>query len=322
MEQTLNYNKKNFIGKKFIDTPFAVDFKEKIANLIIRAESTKFLMGELDYPHESGELIPFGYHIKKIKEDINFTGTLIVLRNLRETKELLELKRIDKLKDEFVSMVSHELRTPLTSIKAYAETLLDMAEEDSVEQNFLSIINEESDRLNRLINDILDLSKIEAGKMEFIYEKNDINEVVEKAVKNMKSYAETKNIKIEHLLDYKMEKILFDKDRILQVLLNLINNAIKFSFDGDTLVLRTSETDKDYISIEVEDHGTGIDKENAEVIFEKFKQIQNVLTRDVGGTGLGLPICKRIIEEHYGKIWVESEKNKKTIFKILLPIVK
>ena len=81
MEQTLNYNKKNFIGKKFIDTPFAVDFKEKIANLIIRAESTKFLMGELDYPHESGELIPFGYHIKKIKEDINFTGTLIVLRN-------------------------------------------------------------------------------------------------------------------------------------------------------------------------------------------------------------------------------------------------
>ena len=158
--------------------------------------------------------------------------------------------------------------------------------------------------------------------MEFIYEKNDINEVVEKAVKNMKSYAETKNIKIEHLLDYKMEKILFDKDRILQVLLNLINNAIKFSFDGDTLVLRTSETDKDYISIEVEDYGTGIDKENAEVIFEKFKQIQNVLTRDVGGTGLGLPICKRIIEEHYGKIWVESEKNKKTIFKILLPIVK
>ena len=150
----------------------------------------------------------------------------------------------------------------------------------------MSIINEESERLNRLINDILDLSKIEAGKMEFIYEKNDINEVVVKAIKNMKSFAETKNIKIEHMLDYKMEKILFDKDRILQVLLNLINNAIKFSFDGDTLIIRTEETEEDYISIEVEDHGTGIDKENLDVIFEKFKQIQNVLTRDVGGTGL------------------------------------
>lgn len=279
-------------------------------------------MGELEYPHESGELIPFSYNIKKIKEEHNFTGTLIVLRNLKETKELNELKRIDKLKDEFVSMVSHELRTPLTSIKAYAETLMDMAEEGGIEHNFLSIINEESERLNRLINDILDLSKIEAGKMEFIYERNDINEVVEKAVKNMKSYAETKRIKIEQVLDYNADKILFDKDRILQVLLNLINNAIKFTNEGDTLFIRTQEYDEKYVSIEIEDHGLGVSKENLESIFEKFKQAQNILTRNVGGTGLGLPICKKIVEEHYGKIWVESEKNQKTVFKVLLPIIK
>lgn len=321
METVLGIKEKSLLGKRFLESALVPEFKEKINNLIVRSKDTKALMGEIDYPHKSGELIPFAYHIKKIREDVNFTGTLIVLRNLKESKELLELKRIDKLKDEFVSMVSHELRTPLTSIKAYAETLLDMAEEGGVEKEFLGIINEESERLNRLINDILDLSKIEAGKMEFIHEKNDINEVVEKAVKNMFSYAETKNIKIEHVLDYEIGKILFDKDRILQVLLNLINNSIKFSFSGDTLIIRTVKEDEEYVRIEIEDHGIGIDKEHLDVIFEKFKQIQNVLTREVGGTGLGLPICKRIIEEHYGKIWVESEKNKITKFIILLPLV-
>lgn len=320
MENDLGVKAKMLLGKNFSKSPLSNDFIEKIELLIERVKTTKSIVGELDYPHPSGELIPFSYHIKKIKEDINFTGTLIVLRNLRETKELLELKRIDKLKDEFVSMVSHELRTPLTSIKAYAETLVDMAEEGSVEKEFLNIINEESDRLNRLINDILDLSKIEAGKMEFIYDRADINEAIEKAVKNMFSYAETKNIKIEQVLDYTMEKILFDKDRILQVLLNLINNAIKFTKLGDTIIIRSIK-EEDYIKIEIEDHGIGIDKEHIDVIFEKFKQIQNVLTRDVGGTGLGLPICKKIVEEHFGKIWVESEKNKFTKFIILLPIV-
>lgn len=320
MENDLGVKAKTLLGKDFFKSSLAKDFVDRVSLLIERLKTTRALSGELDYPHPSGELIPFAYHIKKIKEDVNFTGTLIVLRNLRETKELLELKRIDKLKDEFVSMVSHELRTPLTSIKAYAETLLDMAEEDSVEKEFLNIINEESDRLSRLINDILDLSKIEAGKMEFIYERNDINNIIERAVKNMFSYAETKNIKIEQVLDYEMEKILFDKDRILQVLLNLINNAIKFTKPGDTIIIRSQKED-DYIKVEVEDHGIGIDKEHIELIFEKFKQIQNVLTRDTGGTGLGLPICKRIVEEHFGKIWVESEKEKYTRFTILLPIV-
>ena len=320
IENILGIKAKLVLGKKFINSPLVEEFKLKIETLIVRAKSVKTLAGELDYAHPSGELIPFGYHIKTIKEDVNFTGTLIVLRNLRETKELMELKRIDKLKDEFVSMVSHELRTPLTSIKAYAETLLDMAEEGGVEKEFLSIINEESDRLSRLINDILDLSKIEAGKMEFIHEKNDINLIIEKAIKNMNSYAETKDIKIEQVLDYSIEKILFDKDRILQVLLNLINNSIKFTFNNDTLIVKT-EKEEDYVRIEIVDHGIGIDNEHLDVIFEKFKQVQNVLTREVGGTGLGLPICKRIVEEHYGKIWVESEKGKYTKFIILLPIV-
>lgn len=320
IEFNFSVKAKLVLGKSFDDSPLVEDFKAKMKTLIDRSRNAKTLSGEIDYPHPSGELIPFAYHIKKIKEDVNFTGTLVVLRNLRETKELIELKRIDKLKDEFVSMVSHELRTPLTSIKAYAETLLDMVEEGGVEKEFLNIINEESDRLNRLINDILDLSKIEAGKMEFIYEKSDINELVEKAIKNMNSYAETKNIKIEQVLDYSLGKILFDKDRILQVLLNLINNSIKFTFADDTIIIRTC-SENEFLRIEIEDHGIGIDKEHIDVIFEKFKQIQNVLTRDVGGTGLGLPICKRIIEEHYGKIWVESEKNKFTRFIILLPMI-
>lgn len=317
LEQILSCRKRDFVGKAFENTPFSDDFKEKMSVLIARAKVSKFLLGEIDYIKEL-EVIPFGYHIKCIEEDYGFTGVLIVLRNLKETKELMELKRIDKLKDEFVSMVSHELRTPLTSIKAYTETLMDMAEDESIEKEFLSIINEESDRLNRLINDILDLSKIEAGKMDFFYEKQNVNSVIEKAILNMKSFASSKNIIIEGQLNNTIKDILIDKDRILQVLLNIINNSIKFTFEGDRVIVRTVDLE-DSILIEVEDHGNGIDEDKLELIFEKFSQVQNVMTRSIGGTGLGLPICRKIVEEHYGKIWVESKKNIETIFKIKLP---
>ncbi len=311
--------RKEIVGIKLSDSKLEEDFRKKLEPLIIRAKNTKRLEDEITYKLEDG-LIPFGVSIKRLEDEIDFAGTIIVLRNLKESKELKELKRIDKLKDEFISMVSHELRTPLTSIKAYTETLLDMEEEESYQKEFLEIISEETDRLNRLINDILDLSKIEAGKMEFDHKEWDINSVITKACRNMETYGKGKNITINFIPDLDIGKILFDKDRILQVLLNLINNAIKFTDNGKTIDIRVGIYNKKFVKVEVEDKGVGIDKEDQEVIFQKFKQAQNIMTREHGGTGLGLPICKKIIEEHFGEIWVESEKGKGSKFIFTLPI--
>lgn len=323
IESILGINKKDMIGKNFAESILEINFRNKIIDLLKRLKTVSKLEGEVSYQLENEELIPFGVNIKKIEDNIEFSGTIIVLRNLKESKELKELKRIDKLKDEFISMVSHELRTPLTNIKAYTETLLDIHEEqDDYEKEFLEIINEETERLNRLINDILDLSKIEAGKMEFIHKEYNINEVIERAYKSTARFAEQKNINIELELDKKLETILFDKDRILQVLLNLINNAIKFTSQGKKVIIKSSIFNSKFIKIEVEDQGIGIDKKDMDIIFQKFKQAQNVHTRDHGGTGLGLPICKKIIEEHLGNIWVESEKGLGSKFIFLLPILK
>lgn len=311
--------RKEIVGVKLCESRLEPNFRKKLEPLIIRAKNTKKLEEELSYELDEG-LIPFGVSIKRLEDDIDFAGTIIVLRNLRESKELKELKRIDKLKDEFISMVSHELRTPLTSIKAYTETLLDMEEEESYQKEFLEIISEETDRLNRLINDILDLSKIEAGKMEFNHQEWDINDIISKACRNMETYGKNKNITIKFIPDLNISKILFDKDRILQVLLNLLNNAIKFTHDGEIISVRVGIYNKKFVKVEVEDRGVGIDKSDQELIFQKFKQAQNIMTREHGGTGLGLPICKKIIEEHFGKIWVESEKGKGSKFIFTLPI--
>lgn len=319
IETFIGIKKEEVIGKRLEESILEERFKKKLEKLIKRSKTVRKLDEELSYRLSDEEEIPFGVNIKNLEDEIDFAGTIIVLRNLKESKELKELKRIDKLKDEFISMVSHELRTPLTNIKAYTETLLDMEEEDSFQKEFLGIISEETDRLNRLINDILDLSKIEAGKMEFKHEEQEINDVVERACKNTSSFAQGKEIELEFEAHFNLGKILFDKDRILQVLLNLINNAIKFTDKGKKVIVRTGIYNEKYIKVEVEDQGIGIDKEDQELIFHKFKQAQNVLTRTHGGTGLGLPICKKIIEEHLGSIWVESEKGKGSKFIFILP---
>lgn len=323
IESIIGINKKDMMGQIFCQSLLEEKFREEVIRLLKKLNTVNKFESEISYDLGNGDIIPFGVHIKKIEDSVEFSGTIIVLRNLKESKELKELKRIDKLKDEFISMVSHELRTPLTNIKAYTETLLDMHEEEGdYENEFLTIINEETERLSRLINDILDLSKIEAGKMEFIHKEYNINEVVERAYKSTMRYAETKDIALEMELDVGLGTLLFDKDRILQVLLNLINNAIKFTGSGKKVVIRSGKQDANFAKIEVEDQGIGIDEEDMEIIFQKFKQAQNVHTRDHGGTGLGLPICKKIIEEHLGSIWVESKKGEGSKFIFILPILK
>jgi signal transduction histidine kinase/HAMP domain-containing protein len=230
-----------------------------------------------------------------------------------------QTRKLDQLKSDFVSKVSHELRTPLTSIKGFTEILLSYDDVDSkTQKEFLNIINDESERLTRLINDILDLSKIEAGKIGWKIQPVSIAEIVEYAVKLLQPIAHEKNLQIKTEVLSDLPIVRGDRDQLLQVMDNLISNAIKFTPSGKIMI--KAEKEEDHVKVMVSDSGHGISKEDQIKIFDKFQQLGDVRTGKPPGTGLGLAICKEIINHLGGKIWCESENNKGSTFHILLPI--
>jgi PAS domain S-box-containing protein len=238
-----------------------------------------------------------------------------------------KLKELDQLKDSFLSTVSHELRTPLTSIKSFSEILLSYDEDKETQREFLSIINEESDRLTRLINDFLDLSKIEAGRVQWETVELSLPEVIQTAINATQALTIQMNLKVDADLDHDLPTVRCDKDRLVQVVTNLLSNAIKFTPEGGMIHVKAqtlngseSEGDSDRVMVSVSDNGIGIAPENHKGIFEKFKQVGDTLTGKPKGTGLGLPICKEILEHYGGKIWVEGELGKGSTFFFTLPI--
>ncbi len=234
-------------------------------------------------------------------------------------KSYNELKELDRLKSDIVAIVSHELRTPLTSIKGYVELVLDgtMGAITETQRKCLEIANENIDRLKRLIDNMLDLSKIEHGELEMNTKPTNLKDIVENAVNTLKPLADEKNINII----YKINDIIIncDKDRITQVLTNLIENAIKFSPINEKVVIEAFK-EGNSVHIKVIDNGPGIPKKDLDRIFDRFYQVDSPAKRIKGGSGLGLAVCKSIIEAHGGVIWVESELGKGSIFHIILPI--
>lgn len=234
-------------------------------------------------------------------------------------KSYNELKELDRLKSDIVAIVSHELRTPLTSIKGYVELVLDgtMGAITETQRKCLEIANENIDRLKRLIDNMLDLSKIEHGELEMNTKPTNLKDIVENAVNILKPLADEKNINII----YKINDIIIncDKDRITQVLTNLIENAIKFSPINEKVVIEAFK-EGNSVHIKVIDNGPGIPKKDLDRIFDRFYQVDSPAKRIKGGSGLGLAVCKSIIKAHGGVIWVESELGKGSVFHIILPI--
>ena len=245
--------------------------------------------------------------------------------NLERSRAELEeanskLKELDLMKSEFLNTVSHELRTPLTSIKAFAEILLDNVGEDPETQTeFLEIINKESDRLTRLINNLLDLSRIEAGRMKWDRESLDLHEVVSTAVTSLRAAAEKKGLQLQVDIEEDLPTV-GDRDKLVQVVTNLLGNAIKFTSEGGEVKVVAARKDLLTARIEVRDSGVGIDPVFHESIFEKFSQVDSSETRDIKGSGLGLPIARSITEHHDGKLFVESELGKGANFIVELPL--
>jgi two-component system phosphate regulon sensor histidine kinase PhoR len=222
------------------------------------------------------------------------------------------------VRQDFISNISHELRTPIASVKAIAETLNEGAIEDpSVAKDFLNKINAETDRLAQMVQELSELSRIESGEAPLQKRLFSIADAVEHAVDRLRPQADRAGLYTETNFVPNLPKVLADEDRIEQVLVNIIHNAIKFTPSGGKIVISTKR-DNNNIMVSVTDTGIGIPADDLPRIFERFYKADK--SRSGGGTGLGLAIARRIVEAHGGKIWAESVQGKGATFTFTLPV--
>lgn len=230
-----------------------------------------------------------------------------------------EIRKTVETREGFISMVSHELRTPLTAIKESMEIILEgIAGKVSAKQKqFLEIGSRNVDRLARLINDVLDLQKLEAGQEHFKIEDNDLRRAAQEVLAAMKPLAESRGLALALHWTDDIPRIRFDRDKIIQVLTNLLNNSLKFTEQG-AVTVKLARIDS-VVRISVEDTGPGIAKEDIPKLFQSFAQVGKAKEM-TGGTGLGLVICKRIVAHHGGRIWAESKLGEGTSVRFTLPV--
>lgn len=276
----------------------------------LREKSDHLEMMNLDLKSINQELTEAHEELEKTKEKIE-----------RQNKKL---KKLDQLKSAFLNITSHELRTPMSSIKGYVQMMLKrvLGEIDEEQKNALEIVLRNTNRLDNLIQDILDISRLESGTMKFITDKINVNEMISEVAETMKSSAELKDIKINIETDDSLPIIIIDQDRIKQVIINFMNNAIKFSSDASIINIRAKKDEKNIV-FEVQDYGRGIPENKQEKVFETFYQVDSGMDRKFGGAGLGLAISRGIVLSHGGDIWVEStgRPGEGSKFKFTLPII-
>jgi two-component system phosphate regulon sensor histidine kinase PhoR len=251
------------------------------------------------------------YGVPIFGTDNVWKGVLLVFH------DITELKKLEQMRKDFVANVSHELKTPITSIKGFSETLLDGAMNDKAAlEAFLSIILKESDRLQSLIQDLLELSKIEQHGFRLNVTEVNLNSQISDVLAILKRKAEEKQVAVEMVAS---EDVIIqgDPDRLKQVFINLLNNALNYTPKDGTVLIHLSEDDGHAV-VRIEDTGIGIEKSEISRIFERFYRVDKARSRNSGGTGLGLAIVKHIIEAHKGSVEVESELGTGTVFTIKL----
>lgn len=243
--------------------------------------------------------------------------------------DITELRRLEKIRKDFVANVSHELRTPLTSIKGYVEALLDGAKDDSaVSMKFLEIILKQSDRLNLIIEDLLELSKIESGGVSLKEEPLELRSIIDRTLSMIKPLADKNRHRLVTVVDPSLPPVTGDEGRLVQVLTNLLDNAVKYTPSGGTITVGAklapsvgnAESPAGAIELSVADTGIGIPEEDRPRVFERFYRVDKARSRELGGTGLGLAIVKHIIEGHGGQVWVEANHPQGSRFVVRLPL--
>lgn len=253
-------------------------------------------------------------------EDLDKSNKELMEAQKGLTRNVSELKKLDQEKDTFISIAAHELKTPMTAITGFAQLLENKKtiRDAQTRNKYFGIIKEEIKRLSKLVTEVLDLSRLDLGTMKFTMELCDVSPLLEQVRDELLQKAKTKGLKLDFHIDSSLPKIVTDKERTLQVLINLVDNAIKYSEKG-TITVQAGK-DKDFIKFSVADTGIGIPKEHFSKMFTRFYQVENPLTRKVGGTGLGLSICKDLVEALGGKIWFDSRIGKGSTFFFTIPV--
>ena len=291
-------------------------YQQSRKNLIDKLYKGKKIIGlESLWENKDGDPIPIELNAALLKNKAGeVTGGVMGVRDIRERKKLEEMK------NEFISNVSHELRTPLTSIKGSIVNLLDgiLGNLNDAQREYLAIINSESNRLVRLIDDLLDLNNVAARQIKIVPREIEYISLVAQVVFSLKELAYEKGLFIELQWPKTEIYLMADSDRVNQILVNLINNAIKFTRQGGIKIIVENSNNKS-ITTRVKDTGMGIPKNELDKVFEKFYQVYKPNGEKSKGAGLGLAISKSLIEMHGGVIWVKSEEGEGSEFCFTLP---
>lgn len=309
-QQTFQLNENELLGKTFKEIHLPTAIENLIEEVFLTEQPHEkqvhiFVGGQSSYMSVYGAPV-IGHHG-------NWLGIIVVMH------DITELVRLEEIRKDFVANVSHELRTPVTSIKGFSETLLDGAfENPAISKEFLEIIYKESNRLHLLIDDLLELSGME--RLGFSLSKKELNlrPIIEDAMQIVSGKAEKKEMKLQ--LDMPSSLIIqVDADRLIQVMVNLLSNAISYSPSHTTVKINASRKGQETI-IEVQDEGIGIPNSELPRLFERFYRVDRARNRESGGTGLGLAIVKHLVEAHEGYVEVESEVGVGTVFRVHLPV--
>jgi len=274
--------------------------------------STEDLMRILD---ETSQVIEYSHELEEKSRALEETTAELRAANVR-------LQELDRLKDNFITTVGHEFRTPLTSIRAAGEILSDNPALPNAERDrFYSIVVAETQRLTRLIDQLLDLSKMEAGSIEWSMAPLDLGATIDAAVAAASPLAQAEGVRLGAELPGGLPRVYADRDRLIQVLVNLISNAVKFCDPADGRVHITARRNGGTVVVDVIDNGPGVAPGERERIFERFQQggSGETLTNKPKGTGLGLAICREIVERFGGKVWVEPAAERGSVFRFTLP---
>lgn len=350
----------NLQGVDLRGRQLAEHFPPELAKLVLQTERSQQKVITVDVElenHRAGQALATSI-VKEAEADEGeqCLGSVILIRDVTVERE------VDRMKTEFLATVSHELRTPLTSVLGFASIIKEKLEEvilpgispenrktfkatQRVLDN-INIIVSEAERLTSLINDVLDIAKMEAGRVEWNIKPDDPVQILKQALAATSSLFEKRQLQLIQEIPPELPQVLVDRDRLIQVVINLISNAVKFSEAGcviceaavqparhpaanhdphkftDPFNLGVSLDTEQELVIRITDTGIGIAEDDQSKVFERFKQVGNILTNKPKGTGLGLPICKQIVEHHGGRIWVESKLGVGSTFSFTIPIVK
>lgn len=310
VEKLLGTAGHEIVGKLHIEAGKSFGLSQYIDRCLDRSEKFRQEV-HIYYPQERILDVNFAPYINFKGES---RGVVVVLH------DITDIRRLEKMRSEFVANVSHELRTPITSIKGFTETLLEGAMQDEETcRNFLQIISDESERLYRMIRDILDLSKIEQKRIPLHLSQVHLQDLISSAVAIMHDQAQRKELTITLPSPKPDIWLMTDKDCLQQIILNLLTNAIAYTPEGGKINVKT-EADSENITIQVMDTGIGIPEKELTRIFERFYRVDKARSRDSGGTGLGLAIVKHLVENLHGHISVESKEGRGTTFTVTLPL--